>query len=330
MKHALRLNFLIFTCAVFVACDGGGISVDIQGPSFKGGTEISEPVASIGVATVGNGLHVNGVRYDTNSATVLINGAVSATGDLESGQFVQVEGRIAGLGLSGDATLVNMDANVIGPVERIDFDARTLTVMGQTVFVGSTTRFGADISPDDLSTLRLGARVAASGYTAGDGRLEATHIELAQANATSQVIGRALAVDTGQRTFRVGDLDVDYSNSRVIEIPGGFPRDGDLVLLRGEFANGVLAADELLPVFATGRRAVRQRVYLEGLVTRFTNVNAFEVGAHRVSTTGTTGYRNGVTEDLGIDSQVRVYGRMGGDGVTIAADTITYLTLVEH
>ncbi len=88
--------------------------------------------------------------------------------------------------------------------------------------------------------------------------------------------------------------------------------------------------DELRSTYATGPRAVRERVYLEGLVTQFSNTSAFRIGAHRVSTTGTTNFRNGIADDLRADSQIRVYGRIGSDGVTIVADTITYLTLVER
>ncbi|MDJ0793549.1 MAG: DUF5666 domain-containing protein [Woeseiaceae bacterium] len=330
MKHALRLNSLFIACATLAACDGGGISVDITGPSFKAGSEISEPVASIGTVRVNGGIRVNGVHYDTHSATVLINGVVSTKDDLETGQFVQVEGRVGGLGLTGDATFVNMDANIIGPVESVDFDDNALTVMGQTVFVGTTTRFGAGLDPNDLGSVRLGARVAVNGFATGDGGLEATRIDLAPADAMAQVIGPAIAVDNGQRSFRVGALDVDYGNSRVIELPSGFPRAGDTVLVRGVFANDMLVADELRATYATGPRAVRQRVYLEGLVTEFTNTGAFDVGAHQVSTTGTTQYRNGVAEDLGVDSQIRVYGRIGSDGVTIVADTITHMTLIER
>ncbi len=330
MKHALRLNLLLFTSAALFACDGGGISVDIQGPSFKGGSEITEPVASIGTVTVGSDLHVNGVRYDTHSATVFINGATSTAGELETGQFVQVEGRVGGLGLTGNATFVNMDANIIGPVDGIDFGNNALTVMGQTVYIGTTTRFGTGLDPNDLASVRLGASVSVSGYAAGNGGLEATRIELAPASATAHVIGPAVAVDLGTTTFSVGALDVDYSNSRVVQLPGGFPRTGDIVLVRGALVSGVLVADELLSTYATGPRTVRERVYLEGLVTQFTNTSTFRIGAHRVSTTGTTNFRNGIANDLGADSQIRVYGRIGSDGVTIVADTITYLTLVER
>ncbi|MDJ0711287.1 MAG: DUF5666 domain-containing protein [Woeseiaceae bacterium] len=330
MKNAFRLNLLLIASAAFVACDGGGISVDIRGPSFKVGDEISEPVVSIGVANLGSGLRVNGVRYETHSATVLTNGAVSTLDDLQTGHFVQVEGRVTGLGLTGDASLVNMDANVIGDVESIDFDDSSLTILGQTVYVGSTTRFGMDLDPDDLSSVRLGARVAVSGYATANGALEATRIDLVSANAAAQVIGEAQEVDMGQRAFRIGNLSVDYSNSRVIELPGGFPRPGEMVLVRGELETNVLEADELLPAYASGSRTVRERVYLEGLVTQFTNTRAFDVGAHRVSTTGSTSFRNGAPGDLGSDSQLRVYGRIGSDGVTIVADTITYLTLVER
>lgn len=330
MKHALRLNLLLLTCAAFAACDGGGVSVDIRGPTFKAGSAISEPVASVGVATVGNGIHVNGVRYDTHTATILINGTVSTTDSLETGHFVQVEGRVGGLGLTGSATLVNMDANVIGLVENVNFDDHTVTVMGQTVYIGTTTHFGAGLDPNDLGSVRLGARVAVSGYATGDSGLAATRIELAPANAMAQVIGTALAVDTGQRTVRVGALDVDYSGSRVIELPAGFPRAGETVLVRGELVNGVLQADELLPMFATGTRTARQRVYLEGLVTQLNSQRAFDVGAYRVSTSGSTSFQNGERGALGADSQIRVYGRIGSDGVTIVADTITYLTLVDR
>ncbi len=330
MKRTLQMIFALGTCAVFAACDGGGISVDIEGPSFGGAPNITEAVASIGVATAGDSLRVNDVRYDTHSATVLINGEPDTITNVRDGHIVQLEGRVGGLGLTGNAALVNVDAHVIGPVESIDFDDVALTVLGQTVRIGLTTRFSAGVDPDDLAGLRLGAHIEASGYLAADGSLEATRIELVTADSTVQVIGRALAVDAGARTFRVGNLDVDYGNTRIIGLPEGYPEEGGFVLARGSLVDDTLRADELLPVYGSGTRTVRHRVYLEGLVTRFNSTSAFDVGAHRVSTTASTGFHNGSRGNLGADAQIRVYGRIGSDGVTIVADTITYLSLVDR
>ena len=114
-----------------------------------------------------------------------------------------------------------------------------------------------------------------------------------------QVIGRAYAIDTGARTFRVGNLDVDYGNTRVIGLPQGYPGEGGFVLARGSLVDDTLQADELLPVYGSGTRTVRERVYLEGLVLQFNSTSAFDVGARRVSTTAMTGYRNGSRDDLG-------------------------------
>ena len=331
MNISSRSHFLLIVGALLVtACDGGGISVDITGPSFKTVGNISEPVASIGIATRNGGISVNGVRYETAAATVLINGRPATMAAIETGHYVQLDGRIQGLGLSGTATLVNVDANIVGPIGSIDVSASTLTVMGQPVRVGTSTIFGPGFDPGDLDRLRLRARIAVSGYAAGDGSLEATRIDVAPAGASDQLVGRVFDSDTGNRTFRIGDLVVNYSNARIVELPGGLPQNGGVVLVRGTLANGILQSDELLGVYGSGTREVRRRAYLEGLVTRFVDANEFEVGAYRVSTTAVTSFQNGTRAELGSNAQIRVYGRVGADGVTIVADRITYLTLVDH
>ena len=322
------LFFLTSLVLLLAACDGD-VSVGIKGPTVDFGSNISEPVTSVGVITATGSLRVNGVQYGTGAAGVTIDGHTGSVTDLQPGYYIQLTGHVDGLGLTGTARHINVDANIIGPAEAIDVFAREIVVAGQPVRIGSQTVFGSGIDPGDLSAIGAGAALRISGFADANGQLAATRIELAPASATAQLIGRVTGLDLAGMQFQIGSVTIDYSAALRIDLPDGFPVSGSFVIARGDLTAGVLQAAELSALHATTSREVRERSYLEGFVTSYTSGADFEVNGYPVRVRTSTRYENGARTDLGLNSQVRVYGRVDDDGQTVEADEIEFRHLAD-
>ena len=102
---------ILFTLAA--SCGGGS-----SGGNSGGNTPVdpTPPVGGIGrtgiaigpISTFGSVI-VNGVRYDTSSATFSVNGLSGSQDDLRVGQVITVSGSIDDNGVDGNADEVNFD-----------------------------------------------------------------------------------------------------------------------------------------------------------------------------------------------------------------------------
>ena len=80
-------------------------------------------------------VYVNGVRYDTSGASVLMDDQAAAESALKVGQYVELKGHSHGAEHYADVIRYH---NVIeGPITSIDVDASSFVAMGQTVLVTS-------------------------------------------------------------------------------------------------------------------------------------------------------------------------------------------------
>ena len=327
---ALQLSLSTLAFVVLIAACEGGVSVDISGPKIGFAPEISEPVTSIGVAVTNSDIRVNGVRYSTRSATIRLNGTIVGTASILPGHYVHITGRVHGLGLDGTAEYVDIDSSIVGPLESVDVVENQLTVLGQTVMIGASTSLGAGIDPGNFDGLPVGVVLRVSGYAMANGHLAATRIDLVAGTTIEQVIGKVTVLNTATMRFRIGGLEVDYSAARYIALPQGAPSPGDYVLVRGNLVGDTLRADELAGVRGSAGRDVRERTYLEGVVTDTVDTSRFDVGAFRIAMRASTKFENGARTDLDVGAQVRIYGRVGTDGATIDADEIEYRPLLDR
>lgn len=100
-----------------------------------------------------------------------------------------------------------------GPIEQVDTGASTFTIMGQTVTYNAQTQFPSG----NANTLVVGyvVRVTATpGSTAGT--FNASRVELVGTSYTAgtlvQISGTIQNLDTNARTFRLGNLTVNYGS----------------------------------------------------------------------------------------------------------------------
>jgi hypothetical protein len=112
---------------------------------------------------------VNGIHYETNAATITVDGQPATQSDLRVGQVVSMVAELEDGAASGTASSVSFDDNVEGPIQSIDTASGVLVVLGQTVRIGTSTSFDDSILPRSLDGLAVGDFVEASGLVKADG-----------------------------------------------------------------------------------------------------------------------------------------------------------------
>lgn len=133
---------------ILAACGGGGggggDSVAVSSPPTSGGG--GGGIGGSGQSTTSSGtidgfgsIFVNGVRFDTDDAEVIIDGEVRGEEVLRLGMVVLVSGEVDDDGVNGTAERVLYDNELTGPIARIEINAdgnsKLLTILGINVIV---------------------------------------------------------------------------------------------------------------------------------------------------------------------------------------------------
>ena len=316
MTNGWRRAVLLVCCGLLAdACD-------VQSPTAgidRGG--IRTPVVTQGPITGFGSIIVNGVHYDISNAAIDVDGGVAMGADLQLGQLVTVVGERDSNGTTGVATTVSARTNVRGPIQMIDSAAGTLVVLDQDIVVDSGTvlSFGAD--PSDLTMLSVGDVVSVSGFAGAGGLIAATRIAKVSADGGYRIVGTVSNLRASDFLFNINGLVVNYQGALVIDgFASGGPANGDQVTVSGTTvsANGELLALELRheqPEFTHDPGGESE---VDGLITRFSSAQDFDVGGVPVTTTADTRYEGGDASSLALSVRVEVEGSDDGNGVIVA------------
>jgi uridine phosphorylase len=275
---------------------------------------------SAGVITGFGSVYVDGVRYDTASAQVTMDGEPATPSQLQVGQYVEVKGHAQGAEHHADVIRYH---NVLeGPITSIDPLASSFVAMGQTVRVSLDTSLGSDIQPASIDGLRVGDVVEVSGIVPTAGVIDATRVDIKPDGGPFDVTGYVTNLSVDTHRFNINDLVVDYSAANMDDFATGDPSAGDLVLVKGFTfdPDGTFAAtrvelrsdDWLMP-------GPGDLVDVQGVISEFESPTAFRVGGWAVTTTQTTMYENGTVAKLANDVMVKVKGMADASGVLVAA-----------
>jgi hypothetical protein len=307
----------VVACAfAFAACDTGSPTAGID----RGG--VRTPVTAEGPITGFGSIIVNGVHYDIDRATIVIDGQTASGADLALGQLVTVTGERDEAGTTGLASSVSLRTNVRGPVGAVNAAASELTVLGQRVLVGFDTVLALGSASPTLASIAVGDVVAVSGFVGGGGLIDATRIERAAAGTEVAVLGIVMGLDASARRFSIGSLAVDYGSAVLIEdFPSGAPRLGDRVFVKGVMSSSgsMLLARELH--FAEEAEEEQQpggEVEVEGLISRFVSPADFDVAGRAARASSTTVYEDGSAASLALNVRVELEGTIDSLGVIVA------------
>ncbi len=314
---------------VLAACGGGGGGAADGGIGGTGGGG-SGGIGGTGVAygdiTAFGSIWVNGVEYQTGSATFKLDDRNVTQSDLRVGMLVRVDGSIS----NATAATVTVDESIKGRVEQV-LDANRMVVMGQTVQIDNQTKFENNLVPV------AGDLVHVHGLIVADGTIAAGYIERKTAASTPPfaVKGFVKSHDAAAQTFVVGALTVRYATAAVNDMPAG-NWNGQVVEVKGTACGGnpvcaTLTASQVEP---NGPRiASIAAAEYEGFVAS-TTANGFFLGAQQVAVTASTVYENGVAADVVVGAKLEAEGSISGgiltavkisfrDNVRLEADVAT-------
>ena len=336
-----RLGALLIVAVLTAAgCGGSSGSDDSVSPPPPppppplGGIIRSGVTFGAGPITGFGSIIVNGITYDTSAATFTRDGDPSSQDDFRVGETVIVKGTIDDDNTNAVAETVELDEILEGPVSSLNADA-SITVLGQVVTIGFDTSVD-DSCPDSLDDASVAA-VEVYGSADAAGAIAATRIECKGALDVDEyeVNGTVSGLDTGNFTFMINELQVDYSSAVVDDnFPGGGTTisEGDPVEVKGlpaDFddsgATAVLGASKVDyqgNVLAGGEG---DHYEVEGFITGFVSESEFfvRVGTRVIpvtTTPGSTTYEGGSATDLGDNLKVEVEGELDAEGVIGASN----------
>ena len=323
MKTKILCICILLLASALSACGGGGGGGDTTvtpptNPPPTGGIGRTG-IAAGPISTFGS-IVVNGVRYETSSATFTINDGAGTEDDLRVGDVVVVKGTIDENGTTGTADEVTFEDAVTGPVDSIDLIGSSLVVMGQNVRVSLDTSFDDSFSPASLDGVSVGQIVEVSGQFDANGDIAATRIEPKPAGTQFEVHGIVAMHDAANQEFTLGSLVVDYSMATLDNFPGGQIADGDLVEAKGVAVGGAgeLQATSVELENAFPDVAEDDFAEIEGFITRFVDATDFDVAGFPVTTNAQTVYEGGTEADLGLNIKIEVEGTIDAAGIVVA------------
>lgn len=326
------LSWLLNACALAAltltaGCGGGGGSNTASNGVGLGGTGVATgPVTGFG------SIIVNGVRFEDSAADVVDDsGTKLSRSDIKLGMVVDVvSGPITDDSSTqlkkASATRIEYGSSIKGVVTAKG--ATTLTVMGQTINVPSTTVFdGFANGLSDVSTLSPNHLVEVHALlNPSNGQFEATRIEREASLNECKLIGIVNGLNTNAKTFNLGGYAIAYTNADARVTPS----DGSRVKVRLTFNAGNCTNTATRIDSASTALTESASAEIEGYVTDFVNgspvtfkVNGVSVQASAVPSGTTNGSRveaeglvqNGVLvaskverKDVSNSESVRLYG----------------------
>ncbi|NVM86653.1 hypothetical protein FHT32_000276 [Variovorax sp. SG517] len=244
--------------------DGSGVG--------SGGTGVSADAAGIGAADGLGSVILNGLRYNTDSATF----SLEDTTELQIGMSARIAGKVDANFTSGTAAQVVSAAELRGAVSDIDLASGSFTVMGSRVTTDNATVWGDASGPADLLD---GAVIQVWGLPAAPGTLRATRVHVAPASVEPLATGTVQNLDLAGRQFTLGLLTVDFGPG----LDTASLAEGAIVRVRGTVAP---VADRFTATTVKGWYAIPTAdgiaLQLAGVATDFVSLGDFRVLGNKV------------------------------------------------
>lgn len=304
LLRLLAASALAFTLG---ACGGGGGSADAVGGidgtgSPPGKVFVRGPVTGFGSVIV------DGVAYQTGSASFEIDDDSGSEQDLEIGQIVEVSAS------GGVATMVRYDAELEGPIDTIDAANSRFTALGVTVLVEGTTVF----ENTSLESLNPGDFVEVSGEFDANGDLHAAFVESRVGSAGEvEIKGIVSDHDSAARRFRLNALSVDYGSAS-FDPSSLVIADGQFVEVEGQLSDSLLIATEVELEDRDDDLDAGDEAEIEGFVSQVSSATEFTLGGVLVRHTGETEFEGGGAGDIVPNARLSVDGQVDASGVLVA------------
>ncbi|WEJ62936.1 DUF5666 domain-containing protein [Thiomicrorhabdus lithotrophica] len=324
MKLKTKLTALAAALAISIAgCGGGGDTTgDTAGIGGSG-------FISSGTITGFGSVYVNGVKFETDSATFDIEGDTSSNqANLSIGMIVKVYGTINTDGTTGTATSIVFDDELQGPIAGVIYspalstadtaDSVSFTVLGVTVNADRiTTNFdGATLFDSTAGNLVDGNHIEISGFFDSNGVLHASRIEK-QSDSTVEMKGTVdnyvdvsnfdiVRLDSNNSV--IVTVNVDASSASSIEgLPNGIA-DGAFIEVEGTYNSGsnTITADKVESEYFEIEDTDEFEV--EGYITNFNSNSDFKINGMSIDASGAQIEPAGtaLTNDLKVEAEGQI------------------------
>ena len=283
-SRSIKLKVIGLICALLVACGGGGGGGGVSGIDPGGGIGGTGMTSSGSISAFGS-IFVNGVEYETDSASISVDGDDATEAELGLGMVVTVIGTVN-------------DDSVTGTAERVIYrEKHSVTLEGEQVITSLTEYF----SPA--------------------GQLLATRIEKKSdfVPGTTEVELKGTVENLTDTQFDIGDFTVDYSSADLTDVPNATLSEGMFVEVKGVLDGTLITASEVEEEDSLEDNFnPNDDVSVEGVVTDFVDNSNFRVAGVPVDAS------NAVFSPQGTTLQDGMVGEAEGswDGTTLNAEEI--------
>jgi Domain of unknown function (DUF5666) len=276
----IQATLAAFFVITLSSCGGGG-DEDSQVAIGIGGTGITASGTIDGFGSI----FVNGVEFETDSASVVLDSSAAGEADLRLGMVVSVSGTVEQNGLVGTANHIEFDDEVQGPITAITLGAddttKTLTVFGVSVFVDQTATTFDDVT---YGTLALNDVIEVSGFFDSATLLRATRIEKKEdfVAGVSEIEVKGVVAGLTDELFMLGALTIDYSTADLSNVSGGGLAVGMNVEVKGTLSGTHVSATDI-ETEEGPFDADEDHVSLEGIITDFIDAGNFTVAGQAIN-----------------------------------------------
>ena len=318
----------IAAAALLIGCSGG-----------ESGTGMQANQTTTGEITGFGSVYVNGIKFETNQATVSIDGVPSSENALSVGMVVTVTGSVDSDGVSGTANEISAKTEVEGLVfeNNIATGGTTINVMGQIVKITNDTKFKSEVT--SITTIdQLIANdtvVEVSGYSDGQGNIYATYIKALDSNEVKlHGVIQNLSGTNDNDSFTIGEINGE--GGITVTFNAATTQFEDVT--QDQLANGMYVSVESAN-YTSGTGAVLaseieleddssvggSEVDVEGVVTDVTNIGAeeFKINGLLVKFDPGTTFIGGDQSNIELEVKLEVEGTVQSDN-SILADEISF------
>ncbi|GER12465.1 DUF5666 domain-containing protein [Variovorax boronicumulans] len=283
--------------------DGSGVG--------SGGTGVTADAAGIGAADGLGSVILNGLRYNTDSATF----SLEDTTELQIGMSARIAGKVDADFNNGIAATVVSAAELRGAVSAIDLKDGSFTVMGARVTTDNATVWGDAKGAADLVDTAV---VQVWGLPAAPGILRATRVLVAPATTAPLVTGTVQNLDRGGQQFTLGLLTVDFGGAAFGPgIDAASLANGAIVRVRGTAAP---AAGRFTATQVQGWYAIPSAdgiaLQLAGVITDFAALGDFRVLGNKIDARNAQ-ITGGPSGSIGNGVKVEVDGFLSGQVLVV-------------
>ena len=322
-----RLIYILVGALSIAGCSSSDTNSEpVVMPS--GGTS---DLVTVGTISGFGSVFSQGIEFNTDSATVTMDGRPGNLSDLRIGMVVTIRATINDETGAAVASQINFSDDATGVITSFNAATNSFFVLGRRVLVDSLTVF----DNTTIDTLAVGNVVQVSGQWRSQERIQATYVErVANAYAAGmemEVKGEINGLNIGTQHFNIGTQSCDYS-AAMLELGGADLANGLYVEVSSTSAlsNGDLVLDRIQ---ARDRDRDRDQLCdsdcdfeLDGYVTSFVSATEFEVDGSPVTTTAETVYVNGTVDTLALDAKLAVDGTPDAAGVLIADRIVFHMS----